>query len=256
MAYRPGQVELEVTDDGRPGGVPAGGEPAGPRGGGHGIAGMRERAAAFGGQVSAGPLPGGGWRVRTMLRLAPARRPAARPPPGRMTPWTGPRRRAREHLDPARRRPAACCGWASAWSWTPRTTCRWSARPATAPPRCALAAGLHPDVVLMDVRMPGHGRHRGHPPDRRQRQRAARVLILTTFDLDEYAYAGAAGRRQRLPAQGRPARTTCCPRSARSPAATPSSRPRSPGGCSTRSLPHLPGPGRRPEPRAPEARRS
>ena len=76
VAYRPDQVELEVTDDGRPGGVPAGGEPADPRGGGHGIAGMRERAATFCGQVSAGPLPGGGWRVRTVLRLAPDPAPA------------------------------------------------------------------------------------------------------------------------------------------------------------------------------------
>jgi len=71
LAYLPGQIELEVTDDGRPGAVPAGGEPAGPPGGGHGIAGMRERAATFGGQVSAGPRSGGGWRVRTVLRLAP-----------------------------------------------------------------------------------------------------------------------------------------------------------------------------------------
>ena len=76
VAYRPGQVELEVTDDGRPGGIPAGGEAAGPRGGGHGIAGMRERAATFGGQVSAGPGPGGGWRVRTVLRLGPDPAPA------------------------------------------------------------------------------------------------------------------------------------------------------------------------------------
>jgi signal transduction histidine kinase len=76
VAYRPDQVELEVTDDGRPGGIPAGGEAAGPRGGGHGIAGMRERAATFGGQVSAGPGPGGGWRVRTVLRLGPDPAPA------------------------------------------------------------------------------------------------------------------------------------------------------------------------------------
>ena len=71
LAYLPGQVELEVTDDGRPGAVPPGGEPAGPPGAGHGIAGMRERAATFGGQVSARPRPSGGWRVRTVLRLAP-----------------------------------------------------------------------------------------------------------------------------------------------------------------------------------------
>jgi signal transduction histidine kinase len=30
---------------------------------------MRERAAVFGGQVSAGPRPGGGWQVRTVLPL-------------------------------------------------------------------------------------------------------------------------------------------------------------------------------------------
>ena len=77
LAYRPGQVELEVTDDGRPGGVPPGGEPAGPRGDGHGIAGMRERAATFGGQVAAGPRPGGGWQVHTVLRLGPDPAPAA-----------------------------------------------------------------------------------------------------------------------------------------------------------------------------------
>ena len=33
-----------------------------------------------------------------------------------------------------------------------------------------------------------------------------KVLILTTFDLDEYVFAGLRAGRQRLPAQGRPAR--------------------------------------------------
>ncbi|MGH3286902.1 MAG: sensor histidine kinase, partial [Streptosporangiaceae bacterium] len=46
------------------------------RGAGHGIAGIRERAATFGGQVSAGPRPGGGWRVHSVLRLGPDPAPA------------------------------------------------------------------------------------------------------------------------------------------------------------------------------------
>ncbi|MFK4106849.1 sensor histidine kinase [Streptomyces sp. NPDC019531] len=36
-------------------------------GSGRGVAGMRERAAAVGGTLTAGPRPGGGWRVRAML---------------------------------------------------------------------------------------------------------------------------------------------------------------------------------------------
>ncbi len=36
--------------------------------GGHGVAGMAERAAAFGGTLAAGPRSGGGWEVRAVLR--------------------------------------------------------------------------------------------------------------------------------------------------------------------------------------------
>ena len=51
---------VEVVDDGI-GAAPASGE------GGHGLVGMRERVAAVGGQLDAGPGQDGGWRVRAEL---------------------------------------------------------------------------------------------------------------------------------------------------------------------------------------------
>ncbi|HYZ01424.1 MAG TPA: histidine kinase [Candidatus Binatia bacterium] len=67
IGYRGGDVEVDVTDSGRARpGAPIATD-------GHGIAGMRERAAAVGGTLDAGPRAEGGFRVHAVLPLgAPA----------------------------------------------------------------------------------------------------------------------------------------------------------------------------------------
>ena len=60
-------VDVEVVDDGTP-------SAAGDRTGGRGLIGMRERAAAVGGDIEAGPASAGGFRVAARLPLDPAGR--------------------------------------------------------------------------------------------------------------------------------------------------------------------------------------
>ena len=59
-------LEVEISDDGR-GAIDVNGAS------GHGIAGMRERAALYGGTLAAGPDPGRGFSVRAHLPLSPER---------------------------------------------------------------------------------------------------------------------------------------------------------------------------------------
>jgi signal transduction histidine kinase len=71
IRYRDHEVAVEVIDDGR--GVAAVAAD-GRRGTGHGLIGMAERVAVFGGDLEVGPRPGGGFRVAARLPLAADRR--------------------------------------------------------------------------------------------------------------------------------------------------------------------------------------
>jgi signal transduction histidine kinase len=68
IRYRPDSVTVEVADQGA--GAPSAKVPAPRADSGHGIIGMRERVAVFGGEFSAGPGPGGGFLVRACFPIA------------------------------------------------------------------------------------------------------------------------------------------------------------------------------------------
>jgi signal transduction histidine kinase len=65
LDYGTDRVTVAVVDDGRGSGA------GGSGGSGHGLVGMRERVGLYGGQLTAGPVPTGGFAVRATLPVAP-----------------------------------------------------------------------------------------------------------------------------------------------------------------------------------------
>jgi len=68
--YQGGSLIVEVANaPAEPGAAAA---PPMPNGAGRGLLGLRERVALYGGELDAGPRPGGGWRVRARIAVDPA----------------------------------------------------------------------------------------------------------------------------------------------------------------------------------------
>ena len=126
IGQQDGHLSIEVTDSGR------GGSPAGT---GYGITGMRERATLLGGDFSAGPRPGGGFRVTARLPV-----PAG---VGTMT--------IRVIL--ADDQPLVRAGLRMLIAQTPDIDVVGEA--GTGTEAVQLTRDTGPDVVVMDIRMPG-----------------------------------------------------------------------------------------------------
>jgi DNA-binding NarL/FixJ family response regulator len=155
--------------------------------GGSGLRGMRERASLYSGVVEAGPRPEGGWRVD-----------ARRRPPA----VAGARRRTRARVSESATtsillvddQPMLRMGYRMIFDAQPDLNVVGEAENGLE--AIDLTARLEPNVVLMDVRMPDLD---GVQATERivASGSDSKIIVLTTFDLDEYAYgalrAGASG---------------------------------------------------------------
>ena len=172
VRYDDRQVTIQVDDDGHPAPAPR----TSPRTG-HGQLGMRERVSVWGGTLQVGPRAG--------RRLPGDRHPALRAPGETMI------RVAVVDDEALVRR-----GLTVLLRLEPGLDVVGEAEDGAG--AIELVRREHPDVVLMDIRMPGTDglaatRALMSDPD----TMATRVIILTTFDLDEYVFgairAGASG---------------------------------------------------------------
>ena len=163
LRYAPDELQIDVRDDGEGG--------ATDDGLGHGLVGIRERVKIYGGSMSAGRVNGGGFVLSTRLPLGHEIRVLV-----------------------ADDQSMVRAGFRLLLSGEPDIDV--VAEASTGLEAVGKAARFDPTVVLMDIRMPELD---GIEATRRiiAADEHARVLILTTFDLDEYVYealsAGASG---------------------------------------------------------------
>ena len=133
LRYADDALRLRIRDNGP-------GPPTYCRAGGHGLLGMRERAAAVGGELRTGAAAGGGFLVEATLPGQGGGDRDERARPG------GPDRRRRRPSGGARRFRRAARHPAGLHGRRHRRDGAEAVR---------ICRELHPDVVLMDVRMPG-----------------------------------------------------------------------------------------------------
>jgi len=176
VRYSPGAVAVEIADDGRAGAA------AEADGTGHGLIGMRERVAVFGGDLTAGPVPGGGYRLAARLPYAAAARDRGGPAVIRVL--------------VADDQALVRAGFSVLIDTDPGLEVVGEA--SNGAEAVELARATRPDVVLMDIRMPVmDGLEATRQILALDGADTIRVLMLTTFDLDEYVFgalkAGASG---------------------------------------------------------------
>ena len=166
--YGAAELRLEVRDDGR-------GGPSTDGGLGHGLVGIGERVKIYGGDMSAGAARAGGFVLRARLPLDGGAAMTIR-------------------VLVVDDQSMVRAGFRLLLADEPDIEV--VAEASNGLEAVAQAARFHPDVILMDIRMPELD---GLEATRRilAADPSARILILTTFDLDDYVYealrAGASG---------------------------------------------------------------